>query len=183
MIFKYRCFPFVCQPLNEVREGRTLGSLLLVTLVNCFHLCSQGWLCPFTRCSISGSGRDLTVPIHMVIEFQAIWSSTAQICSTSKRKTSLSRQVSHECWSTESIQFKKILFGSIIHHRLLKFQEDSKWKMRSAALHVLSSTDPGCGNAQMHMLVAGFKAVSRHLNAFKDLDPQQQTRATSSSVS
>ena len=33
--------------------------------MNCFHLCSQGWLCPFTRCSIIGSGLDFAIPIQM----------------------------------------------------------------------------------------------------------------------
>ena len=36
-------------------------------LVNFFHLCSQGWLCPFTRCSIIGSGLDLAIPIQYLI--------------------------------------------------------------------------------------------------------------------
>lgn len=32
-------------------------------MVNCFHLCSQGQLCSFARCSITGSGHDLAIPI------------------------------------------------------------------------------------------------------------------------
>jgi len=45
--------------LTSIRET---GSTLLV---NCFHLCSQGWLCPFTRWSIIGSGHDLAILIQM----------------------------------------------------------------------------------------------------------------------
>lgn len=32
--------------------------------MNCSHLCSQSWSHPFTRCSITGSGYELTVPIQ-----------------------------------------------------------------------------------------------------------------------
>jgi len=45
-----------------VRLGRCPP--LLVTQMNCFHLCSQCWLQLFTRCSITGSGHDLTFPIQ-----------------------------------------------------------------------------------------------------------------------
>jgi len=58
---KKKTFPFGCKPLNEIWED----SPLLVTQVNCFQLCHGGWPCPFTRCSITGSGQDLTVPIQV----------------------------------------------------------------------------------------------------------------------
>ena len=35
-----------------------------VAQVNCFHLCSLGWLWQFTRCSIISSGHGLVIPIH-----------------------------------------------------------------------------------------------------------------------
>ena len=57
---KKKTFPFGCKPLNEIWED----SPLLVTQVNCFQLCHGGWPCPFTRCSITGSGHDLMVPIQ-----------------------------------------------------------------------------------------------------------------------
>ena len=49
---------------NEMREVWTQVPSVPVTQVIFFHLCSQGCLCPFTRCSITGSGRDLTVYIE-----------------------------------------------------------------------------------------------------------------------
>lgn len=36
---------------------------LLVKQVNCFYTLSLGWLCPFNKCSIIGSGYELAIPI------------------------------------------------------------------------------------------------------------------------
>jgi len=65
MTSKWRCSHCGSQPLQEVREGWSHGPALPVAQMNCCHLYSQGWLCPFTKCSIiTASGHDLIAPIH-----------------------------------------------------------------------------------------------------------------------
>lgn len=46
------------------REGWNLAPPPLVAQVNCIHLCTQSWLCPFMRCSITGSGHNLAFLIQ-----------------------------------------------------------------------------------------------------------------------
>ena len=48
-------------------ERCSQAPLLLVTHLNCLHLCSQGCPGPFPRCSISGSGWDSTTPIQSFV--------------------------------------------------------------------------------------------------------------------
>lgn len=60
VISKKRAFPWGCQPFREVREGWTQGP-------HYFHLCSQCRLHLSTSCSVTASGRALTVPIQMGI--------------------------------------------------------------------------------------------------------------------
>lgn len=49
----------------EMRLGKGAPWVLPFQWVNCSHLCSQGWLQPFTRCSITASGSDLMILIHI----------------------------------------------------------------------------------------------------------------------
>lgn len=60
VISKKRAFPWGCQPFSEVREGWTQSP-------HYFHLCSQCRLHLSTSCSVTASGRALTVPIQMGI--------------------------------------------------------------------------------------------------------------------
>ena len=84
---------------------------LLVTHLNCLHLCSQGCPGPFPRCSISGSGHDPTAPIRRQIILVDITSidyfdkqGNKVYSSASLHIVWLLRQLLSSCWSLPSTE-------------------------------------------------------------------------------